>query len=285
MLTLRAALPPVRPRVASGVAQKSRGDAVATGVARPTRAAPSLVQHGRGLLGAGAGAPGTARREADVRVHAEAAGKSRLGEAGRTNLRRAAESLRRLGWVAFWSQLALCIVSIVITIFSIAFTRETSQNLTLGFTMFGIVAGTVSVFWAFGYTRLSRTLFRFLASLEGSRVTGDVREVTREDVTSRLTFGSLINILGCGSTLLGLQATVGLLVAKTLTSATTNPFLAGAQGSWSPVLALDVFLVQACTNTVLSHFVSLTINLWLLRIINTGVGIPPSTAQAQAKAA
>ena len=58
-----------------------------------------------------------------------------------------------------------------------------------------------AVFWAFGYTRLSRTLFRFLASLEGSRVTGDVREVTREDVTSRLTFGSLINILGCGSTL------------------------------------------------------------------------------------
>ncbi len=41
------------------------------------------------------------------------------------------------------------------------------------------------------------------------------------------------------------QATVGLLVAKTLTNATANPFLAGGAGSYNPVLALDVFLVQA----------------------------------------
>ena len=67
--------------------------------------------------------------------------------------------------------------------------------------------------------------------------------------------GALINVLWCGSTVLGLQATVGLLVAKTLTNATANPFLAAGSGSWSPVLALDVFLVQACTNTVMSHFV------------------------------
>lgn len=49
---------------------------------------------------------------------------------------------------------------------------------------------------------------------------------------------------GLGATLLGLQATVGLLVAKTLTNATANPFLAGGAGSYNPVLALDVFLVQ-----------------------------------------
>ena len=41
-----------------------------------------------------------------------------------------------------------------------------------------------------------------------------------------------------------LQATVGLLVAKTLTNATANPFLAGGAGAYNPVLALDVFLVQ-----------------------------------------
>ncbi len=54
-------------------------------------------------------------------------------------------------------------------------------------------------------------------------------------------------MLGLGSTLLGLQATVGLLVAKTLTNATANPFLAGGAGSYNPVLALDVFLVQVCS--------------------------------------
>ncbi len=41
-----------------------------------------------------------------------------------------------------------------------------------------------------------------------------------------------------------MQATVGLLVAKTLTNATANPFLAGGAGAYNPVLALDVFLVQ-----------------------------------------
>lgn len=38
----------------------------------------------------------------------------------------------------------LIIVSIVITIFSIAFTREASQNITLGFTIFGIIFGVIS---------------------------------------------------------------------------------------------------------------------------------------------
>ena len=56
--------------------------------------------------------------------------------------------------------------------------------------------------------------------------------------------GCWINIAGMVSTLLGLQATVGLLVAKTLTNATANPFLSGGAGSYNPVLALDVFLVQ-----------------------------------------
>ena len=47
-----------------------------------------------------------------------------------------------------------------------------------------------------------------------------------------------------------MQATVGLLVAKTLTNATANPFLAGGAGSYNPVLALDVFLVQVSFHLV-----------------------------------
>lgn len=55
--------------------------------------------------------------------------------------------------------------------------------------------------------------------------------------------GIIINLLGMGATLLGLQATVGVLVAKALTSSST-PYLQGAPSGYSPVLALDVFLVQ-----------------------------------------
>jgi hypothetical protein len=63
-------------------------------------------------------------------------------------------------------------------------------------------------------------------------------------VMDMVTKGVIINILGLGSTLLGIQALVGVLVAKTLSNASANPFIASAAGVYNPVLALDVFLVQ-----------------------------------------
>jgi hypothetical protein len=51
-------------------------------------------------------------------------------------------------------------------------------------------------------------------------------------------------VLGAGATMLGLSATIGVLLAKTLTSATVNPFLATSSSNWNPVLAFDVFNVQ-----------------------------------------
>jgi hypothetical protein len=67
--------------------------------------------------------------------------------------------------------------------------------------------------------------------------------------------------------MLGLSATIGVLLAKTLTSATVNPFLATSSSNWNPVLAFDVFNVQATTNALLAHFFSLVCSLWLLRIV------------------
>jgi len=67
----------------------------------------------------------------------------------------------------------------------------------------------------------------------------------RAQVVKNLRNGVLINILGMGAALLGMQATVGLLVAKALTSSAA-PFLQGPAAGYSPVLALDVFLVQVC---------------------------------------
>ena len=42
---------------------------------------------------------------------------------------------------------------------------------------------------------------------------------------------------------------VGVLVAKTLSNASANPFIASAAGVYNPVLALDVFLVQVRPKT------------------------------------
>ena len=92
-------------------------------------------------------------------------------------------------------------------------------------------------------------------------------------VIDMVTKGVIINMLGLGSTLLGIQALVGVLVAKTLSNATANPFIASAAGVYNPVLALDVFLVQAATNTLLGHFLSLVCSLWLLNVIGEGRGL------------
>jgi hypothetical protein len=61
------------------------------------------------------------------------------------------------------------------------------------------------------------------------------------------------------------QATTGLLFAKTLSVAASNPYLSGS--AFNPVAALDVFLVQAAANTLLSHFIGAAISLWLLRSV------------------
>ena len=117
---------------------------------------------------------------------------------------------------------------------------QNGPSISLWLTLFGVVAGFLSTFWSFGYTRLSKRLYRYLSTGPDD----SSKRVKKADVLNTLMRGSWINVIGLGSTLLGLQATVGLLVAKTLTNATANPFLAGGAGSYNPVLALDVFLVQ-----------------------------------------
>lgn len=65
----------------------------------------------------------------------------------------------------------------------------------------------------------------------------------RADVVKGLRNGIIVNLLGMGAAILGMQATVGMLVAKALTSS-ANPYYQGISPGYSPVLALDVFLVQ-----------------------------------------
>ncbi|KAK9827073.1 hypothetical protein WJX74_005567 [Apatococcus lobatus] len=186
-----------------------------------------------------------------------------ISEQARRNLVKAANACRRYGWLSFWSQLILSVVSACILLFSVAFTAQNGPGISLYCTLFGVIAGFLSTFWAFGYTRLSRRMRGLLVAGPSA----NLQRLRKADVLLTLERGSWINVAGIASTLLGLQATVGLLVAKTLTNATANPFLSGGAGSYNPVLALDVFLVQASTNTLLAHFVSLLCSLWLVRVV------------------
>ncbi|KAI3712279.1 hypothetical protein L1987_70830 [Smallanthus sonchifolius] len=179
---------------------------------------------------------------------------------------------KRLGSLGFWGQLVCTIVAAVILSFSVVITGRITSPATFYATAGGIVAAFLSVFWSFGYIRLSDRL---------QKTANDPSKAPpRADVVKSLKNGIVVNLLGMGAAILGMQATVGLLVAKALTSS-ANPYYQGISPGASPVLALDVFLVQASANTILSHFLGLVFSLELLR----SVTVPPSDIIPVPKAA
>ncbi|CAN6482377.1 unnamed protein product [Victoria cruziana] len=165
---------------------------------------------------------------------------------------------KRLGSLGFWGQLVCTVVAAVILSFSVVITGRVTSPVTFYCTAGGIAAAFVSAFWSFGYMRLSDKLRRTARDPEKAPARAEVIESIKNAI--------LINILGMGAAVLGMQSTAGLLVAKALTSSAT-PYYQMRPG-YSPVLALDVFLVQASANTVMSHFLGLLLSLELLRFVS-----------------
>ncbi|KAK7357645.1 hypothetical protein VNO80_16940 [Phaseolus coccineus] len=180
-------------------------------------------------------------------------------------LEKTARYFKRLGNLGFWGQLVCTVVAAVILSFSVIITGKVTSPATFYATAGGIVAAFISVFWSFGYIRLSEKLRK--------TANDPTKAPPRADVVKSLKNGIVMNLLGMGAAILGMQATVGLLVAKALTTS-ANPYYQGISPGNSPVLALDVFLVQASANTILSHFLGLVFSLELLR----SVTLPPSEA-------
>ncbi|EFJ45765.1 hypothetical protein VOLCADRAFT_118304, partial [Volvox carteri f. nagariensis] len=174
-----------------------------------------------------------------------------------TALRNSAGWQKSLSFLAFWMQLALTGVSAGVLLFSLAASGApagANPSWDRYFTACGVVCGFISTFFAHGFLRLARRL-----------AAGEVVEPGWLE-------GSLLrcnglNVLGMGVTVVGLQASVGTLVAKSLLTSTQTPF--AAANAANAVISLDVFSLQvAATNTLLSHLVSLVFTNLMLRITN-----------------
>ncbi|CAA0807494.1 Protein TIC 21- chloroplastic [Striga hermonthica] len=173
-------------------------------------------------------------------------------------LEKTSRYFKRLGSFGFWGQLVSTIVAAVILSFSTVITGKVTSPATFYATAGGIAAAFISVFWSFGYIRLSDKLRK--------TANDPSKAPPRTDVVKRLKNGIVINLLGMCAAVLGMQATVGLLVAKALTNS-PSPYYRGISPGNPSVLALDVFLVQASANTILSHFLGLMCSLELLRSV------------------
>lgn len=175
-----------------------------------------------------------------------------------TNLKQISQSLQRIGWAAFWTQLVLGVISSIILLlyaFSSATTRVGEPGQGTGFGIFFAISGLVtlgmSIFWAFRYTKIARQLKDPIASLRPSK--GDTIQAVR--------IGVIINLSGMLLTLVGAQAIIGSTLARSL-SQQPGTFIPG--GAVQFIQPLDLFVVQANTNTIFAHFAGVIAALWLL---------------------
>jgi len=124
----------------------------------------------------------------------------------------------------------------------------------------GIITSSISIVWTWGQRRLSR---RFLRRSNTSRV--EAANLLRRVIK----VGVSLNLVGLLTSILGSQYIVGTLVAKSMTSFSVGGVSAAAGGVVAQTLQpLDVLVVQASTNILSSHFVSLACLLWLSRMVD-----------------
>lgn len=161
-------------------------------------------------------------------------------------------ALRNIGWISFWSQLILSTVSGVVLLFSMGVTSggAITANPIDVCTLIGVGSGLVTSMLSWTWIRAGRRL-------------GELKEIKLQQCMGTVLASTNLNLVGMGATIIGLQATVGGLVAKTLSSAAAGAFYPRN----APPVAFDVFSVQSCTNTIMSHFVGLVLAQWLLRIL------------------
>ncbi|EIE20623.1 hypothetical protein COCSUDRAFT_83541 [Coccomyxa subellipsoidea C-169] len=181
------------------------------------------------------------------------------------NVSSEAYGIRRIAWASFWTQLSLAIVSAIVLTFTLSSANwGTVPPLPALFTLFGVATSFISTFLSFGIVRSAR------------KVIVEKATIKKESIASTLLANQTLNLWGIASALVGLQATVGTLVAKILTSTTQNPYAAAGQAARtaSPT-ALDAFSVQACTNTILAHFASIVFANWLQRTLLKQQRTPP----------
>ena len=173
-------------------------------------------------------------------------------------VQRTANACKTLGRWGFWSQLILSTVSAVIVVFSVLFKNITkATDAGLYFILFGILCAYFTTFWSLGIGKLGAKLQDAVTQLD--------LVPPRAEVVRQLSTGLTVNFVGLGATIVGLQATTGVLFAKSLTAAAASPF---TPGGYNPVLALDIFLIQAGANVMFAHWIGAAISLWLLRTVN-----------------
>jgi hypothetical protein len=172
-----------------------------------------------------------------------------------SNVLKVTNLLRICGWVSFWGQSVLATISTLILLFALV-TRSAGGGAVnnpgtgsgLLFAFLGLGAVYLSIFWSYRYTVMAKKL-----KLDD--------RPSRANTLQQLKIGLIISLVGMFLTLIGAEAIVGVLVAKSLSQAQTA--LITPDSANRIVQPIDIFIVQANTNTMLAHFTGLLCGFWL----------------------
>jgi len=208
--------------------------------------------------------PADADKAVDAAIDQKAAQMASSKQIARATLpgNRRALALWRVGWLSWWCQVILTTISAVVLTFAKVSAPSTATNpeaaLASGFLFAsaGAVFSLMSSFWTWRLVRLAR--------LESSEASG-VQKIVRR-TQKALRFGAKLNLVGMALTLLAAEQVVGTLIMKALVAPGS---LAGVWSGTAPQAmqafnTIDVFVIQATTNTLCAHFISLLSTLSLL---------------------
>ncbi|MGK7877012.1 MAG: DUF3611 family protein [Xenococcaceae cyanobacterium] len=173
-------------------------------------------------------------------------------------VQRVSSTLKWSGSIGFWLQLVLGVVSAVILLVaspSLISGEKSSQG--TGFGIFCAIAGLIalgaSIYFSFRYMNIAKLL----------RNRDPAQRPNRTDTLGVIKLGLMVNFVGMLLTIFGAQAIVGTVLLKSLTQSSGW----GAGGTWCVVTPIDLFVVQANTNTIAAHFAGIVVSLWLLNRI------------------
>jgi hypothetical protein len=167
------------------------------------------------------------------------------GKGAETPVQRLRAQLVAVGWFSWWAQVILSTISAVLLLFANSVTDRISIFALVGrgFALGGLGCAIASTLWSLGYARLAARINK--QGMPPEEAASAARGLVR--------FGMTINLLGTGLCLIGAETIVGTLAAKALTQSQSAVLGIAA----SPVQALDILIVQANTNTLGAHFLSL----------------------------
>lgn len=182
-------------------------------------------------------------------------------------VQRIVRSLQISGWLGFWIQIILSVISLLVLIFSKVILQldrtPTGQPITnpgsgigLAFALLGNLVLLGGAYWSFRYTRLSRQL----------QSSDSLTRPNPSAVVQAIKLGVGINLIGMLLTLMGAEALIGALFAKALSQPQSG--VAFYERITQAIQPIDILIVQANTNIILAHFVGLCASLWLVRAMS-----------------